>query len=56
MDTKRRSITQQKARGTYQRNQQIRTLFTSGENMAQIGRWFKLPRQVIRKIVSEAED
>ena len=53
MDTKRLSITHQKAKGTYQRNQQIRKLFQEGESMAQVGRWFKLSRQAVRKIVSE---
>jgi len=56
MEAKRLSITHQKAKGTYQRNQQIRKLFRDGENMAQIGRWFKLTRQAVRKIISEAEE
>jgi len=54
MNTKHRSIIQQQARGTYQRNQQIRKLFNNGANMAEIGRWFKLTRQAIRRIVSES--
>jgi len=53
MDKKRLSITHQKAKGTFERNQQIRALFKSGENMAQIGRWFKITRQAVRKIVNE---
>ena len=45
----------QKAKGTYERNQQIRKLASAGENYAQIGRWFKLSRQAVRKIVNEAD-
>lgn len=56
MDSKELSILHQKAKGTYQRNQQIRGLAMDGENYAQIGRWFNLSRQAIRKIVSEAGD
>lgn len=48
------SILHQMARGTYERNQQIRILHKSGENMAQIGRWFKLSRQAVRDIVRQA--
>jgi len=55
MDKERLSITHQKAKGTYLRNKQIRSLFNAGESMAQVGRWFKLTRQAVRKIVSEAE-
>jgi len=55
MEAKRLSITHQKAKGTYQRNQQMRRLFAEGESYAQIGRWFKITRQAVRKIVSEAE-
>jgi len=54
MDSKEFSILHQKARGTYQRNQQIRKLYRDGENMAQIGRWFKLSRQAVRGIVKQA--
>jgi Mor family transcriptional regulator len=54
VDTKSLSIIQQKARGTYQRNQQIRQLVSNGENMAQVGRWFKLSRQAVRQIVAQA--
>tara|TARA_Y100000310_G_scaffold280251_1_gene299844 strand:- start:23 stop:193 length:171 start_codon:yes stop_codon:yes gene_type:complete len=53
MNQRRLSITHQKAKGTYQRNQQIRKLFHDGDNMAEIGRWFKLSRQAVRKIISE---
>jgi len=55
MEKKKLSILLQKARGTYLRNQQIRKLYQEGENMAQIGRMFKLKRQTIRHIVGEAE-
>jgi len=55
MDKKRLSIIHQKAKGTYQRNQQIRQLEKEGENMAQIGRWFKISRQAVRYIVNEAD-
>lgn len=48
-----RSILQQKAHATYNRNQQIRQLYKVEKNMASIGRMFKLPRQAIRKIISE---
>ncbi|KKN34681.1 hypothetical protein LCGC14_0791080 [marine sediment metagenome] len=48
------SILHQMARGTYERNQQIRILHKSGENMAQIGRWFKISRQAVRDIVKQA--
>jgi len=54
MDSKELSILHQKARGTYERNQQIRKLYHGGENMAKIGRWFKLSRQAIRDIVRQA--
>ena len=53
MEATRLSITHQKAKGTYQRNQQIRKLFQDGESMAQIGRWFHLSRQAVRYIVGE---
>jgi DNA-binding NarL/FixJ family response regulator len=53
MDKTRLSIIHQKATGTYQRNQQIRRLVREGESMAQVGRWFNLPRQTIRRIVNE---
>ena len=53
MDSITSSLLQQKAKGTFQRNKQIRQLAKDGENYAQIGRWFKLTRQSIRKIVSE---
>ena len=56
MNSQQASILQQKARGTYQRNEQIRQLARTGTNFAQLGRWFKLTRQSIRKIVSEAGD
>ena len=56
MEKKKLSILHQKAKGTYHRNQQIRWLANDGSgNYAQIGRWFHLSRQAIRKIVSEAE-
>jgi len=55
MEKRKLSILHQKVKGTYQRNQQIRKLANGGENYASIGRWFKLSRQAIRKIVSEAE-
>ena len=54
MEKEWRSILMQKALGTYQRNEKIRKLARGGENYAQIGRWFKLKRQVVRRIVAEA--
>lgn len=54
MDKKQRSLVQQKAKKTYQRNRYIRWLYSQGEeNMAQIGRQYGLTRQAIRKIISE---
>ena len=56
MDRKQSSVIQQKARGTFKRNQYIRWLHKQGENMAEIGRQVNLSRQVVRKIVSEEGD
>jgi len=53
MEAKRLSITLQKAKGTYQRNQQMRKLFFDGASYAEIGRWFNLTRQAVRKIINE---
>ena len=53
MEVKRLSILHQKAKGTYLRNQQIRKLCRDGENMAQIGRLFRLSRQAVRAIVNQ---
>ena len=53
MDAERLSVTHQKSKGTYHRNQQIRKLFFDGESYAQIGRWFKLSRQAVREIVNQ---
>ena len=53
MEFKRLSISHQKATGTYLRNQQIRKLFKAGENMAAIGRIFKISRQAVRAIVNQ---
>jgi len=55
MNSKDRSILHQKAHGTYKRNEIIRQLHAQGENCAELGRQFKLTRQAIRKIISEAE-
>ena len=56
MDKKQRSIIQQKARATFKRNQYIRWLHKQGENMAEIGRQQGLSRQMVWKIVNEAEE
>lgn len=53
MDKITRSILQQKAHRTYKRNQIIRSLYKQGENMAEIGRQFRLTRQGIWKIIQE---
>ncbi len=47
------SVIQQKARGTYDRNQQIRKLYLAGVivNMAELGRIYKITRQAVRKII-----
>jgi len=51
-----RSIIQQKAKGKYDRNEQIRLLAKNGSNYAEIGRLFNLTRQAVRKIVGEASN
>jgi len=55
MDKLERSKLMQKAKGTYIRNQYIRWLHNQGKNMAEIGREHNLSRQMVRKIVMEAE-
>ncbi len=55
MDKLERSKLMQKAKETYTRNQYIRWLHRQGKNMAEIGREHKLSRQMIRKIINEAE-
>jgi len=58
MERRDRSILQQKASGTYDRNRYIRFLYKadgSDNNMAALGRKFGITRQAIRRIVSEAD-
>lgn len=54
MNSKALSILQQKAKGTYRRNEQIRLLAKDGENFASLGRMFKLSRQAVRAIVNQS--
>ena len=56
MDRKEKSILFQQVAGTYKQNEIIRLLHRQGENMAVLGRQFRLTRQSIRKISSEAGD
>ncbi len=51
MDRKTLSILQEKARGTYRRNEEIRNLSKHGWNNAQIARRFALSRQAVFAIV-----
>ena len=51
MDHTERSRIQEKAAGTEKRNELIRSLHAQGENMAELGRQFKLSRQAVRRIV-----
>jgi hypothetical protein len=56
MDKIKNSIMQQRAHKTYDRNKYIRWLYAQGDkNMAEIGREHNLTRQMIRKIIMEAE-
>jgi len=50
MNKKESSILQQKARGTYKRNELIRLLHSQGENFAWLGKQFRMSRQAVRKI------
>lgn len=56
MNSTQRSTIQEKAKGTYQRNQSIRLLYAEYGNMAELGRQFKLSRQAIRKIIMRVND
>lgn len=56
MDKIKLSILQQKAHGTFKRNELIRQMKRQGENMAEIGRQFRLSRQQVRIIVSEGSE
>ena len=56
MDKIKNSILQQKAHGTWDRNQYIRYLYKTVGNMAEVGRQFHLTRQAIRKIVTRGND
>ena len=53
MNSKEASILQQKARGTYKRNEEIRKLASEGQNFAQIARRYSLTRQAVRAIVQK---
>lgn len=57
MNQKQRSILQQKAKGTYKRNEYIRWLYKKGGegNMAEIGRAYGITRQAVRKIINETK-
>ena len=56
METLELSKLMQRARGTYARNQYIRWLHRQGKkNMAEIGREHNLSRQMVNKIIKEAE-
>ena len=55
MNTQQRSLIQQQARGTEQRNQSIKLLYAQCGNMAELGRQFRMSRQAIRKIVMRKE-
>lgn len=54
MDSKEASILQEKARGTYKRNEEIRRLASEGRNFAEIARRFSLSRQAVRAIVKKS--
>ncbi len=56
MNTAQRSIIQEKARGTYNRNEYIRFCYTKNDNMSEIARQFHMSRQAIRKIVMRRND
>ena len=58
MDTNSRSVMQQIAAGTYDRNEMIRFMHKRIRNCAAVGRLQNPPltRQAIRKIISEASD
>ena len=51
MEANQVSVLQEKARGTYNRNKEIRRLARDGHNFAQIARRYSLTRQAIRAIV-----
>jgi len=51
MEANKVSILQEKARGTFKRNEEIRKLANEGWSFAQIGRRFSLTRQAVRAIV-----
>ena len=53
MNSKEASILQQKARGTYKRNEEIRQLAKDGWNFAQIARRYSMSRQAVRAIVQK---
>ncbi len=55
MDKLELSKLMQRAKGTYIRNQYIRWLHRQGKNNAEIGREHNLSRQMVRKIINEAE-
>ena len=54
MDSQERSILQQKAHDTYERNEYIRMLHRQGKSLASIGRQFRMSRQAVFKIVAKA--
>ena len=54
MNSKEASVLQEKARGTFKRNEEIRKLANEGNNFAQIARRFSLSRQAIRAIVHKS--
>ena len=56
MNTKDRSILQQKAYNTLTRNRYIIFLHSQGENMAAIGREVGISRQRVNKILKRERD
>ena len=53
MNSKEASTLQEKARGTFKRNEEIRKLSSEGQNFAQIARRYSLTRQAVRAIVQK---
>ena len=55
MESKQRRIIQEKAKGTYQRNQSIRLLFDQYGNQAEVARQFNISRQRVQQLIKKAK-